>query len=174
MGNSIIRIEVVGDHGVSRETKAGDQIAYDLNDTRSPDALAKRFVDQLAQVGSVVSAEIVHWPDSTPIIDNLKTGTRGPGAFVDSKFQGDRLLELFEDGNLPFAFVAEGQYTMTLAAKGAAAREIARPFKLLAYELVLRVPNGPERTLALRDLLSARDNAIRAVLYAPKPQTGGR
>jgi hypothetical protein len=41
--------------------------------------------------------------------------------------------------------------------------EVSRPFAELAELLVLTVPAGPERTVALRKLLEAKDAAVRAV-----------
>ncbi len=43
-------------------------------------------------------------------------------------------------------------------------RAISHPFLLLAERVVCDVPGGPERTVALRKLLEARDAAVRAVL----------
>lgn len=43
-------------------------------------------------------------------------------------------------------------------------RRISRPFSDMAEFLVEELPRGPERTLALRDLLSSKDNAVRAEL----------
>lgn len=39
----------------------------------------------------------------------------------------------------------------------------SKRFSDLAHELVASVPKGPERTVALRKLLEAKDAAIRAV-----------
>lgn len=44
-------------------------------------------------------------------------------------------------------------------------QEVSRPFGLLAAELVLILPRNPERTVALRKLLEAKDCAVRALLY---------
>ena len=42
---------------------------------------------------------------------------------------------------------------------------ISRPFGTLAHEIVLTLPRNPERTVALRKLLEAKDAAVRARLY---------
>lgn len=42
---------------------------------------------------------------------------------------------------------------------------ISREFCDLAYELVLILPRNPERTVALRKLLEAKDAAVRARMY---------
>ena len=44
-------------------------------------------------------------------------------------------------------------------------REHSRPFKELAYTLVALLPRNPERTVALRKLLEAKDCAVRAKLF---------
>lgn len=44
-------------------------------------------------------------------------------------------------------------------------RAASRPFGVLARELVATLPRNPERTVALRKLLEAKDAAVRA-LYA--------
>jgi hypothetical protein len=42
---------------------------------------------------------------------------------------------------------------------------ISKPFCDLAQEIVLNLPRNPERTVALRKLLEAKDCAVRSVLY---------
>lgn len=42
--------------------------------------------------------------------------------------------------------------------------EVSRPFGQLAAQIVDTLPANPERTVALRKLLEAKDCAIRAVL----------
>jgi hypothetical protein len=44
-------------------------------------------------------------------------------------------------------------------------QEVSRPFCELAEDIVARLPANPERTVALRKLLEAKDCAVRAVLY---------
>jgi hypothetical protein len=43
--------------------------------------------------------------------------------------------------------------------------EISRPFAELAQKLVQELPRNPERTVALRKLLEAKDAAVRARLF---------
>lgn len=43
-------------------------------------------------------------------------------------------------------------------------RNVSMQFAALAMHLVSTLPRNAERTLALRDLLSAKDNAVRAAL----------
>jgi len=43
-------------------------------------------------------------------------------------------------------------------------QEVSEPFGVLAHALVDNLPRNPERTVALRKLLEAKDAAVRAVL----------
>lgn len=43
-------------------------------------------------------------------------------------------------------------------------QEVSRPFAALAAGVVLQLPRNPERTVALRKLLEAKDAAVRALL----------
>jgi hypothetical protein len=44
-------------------------------------------------------------------------------------------------------------------------REVSKPFHDLAHDLVNCVPRNPERTVALRKLLEAKDCAVRACIF---------
>ena len=44
-------------------------------------------------------------------------------------------------------------------------QEISKPFGVLANGMTLQLPRNPERTVALRKLLEAKDAAIRAKLF---------
>jgi hypothetical protein len=44
-------------------------------------------------------------------------------------------------------------------------QEVSRPFKELAERIVTTLPLNPERTVALRKLLEAKDCAVRAYIY---------
>jgi len=44
-------------------------------------------------------------------------------------------------------------------------QEISKPFGQMAQMLVMSLPRNPERTVALRKLLEAKDCAVRALLY---------
>jgi hypothetical protein len=48
---------------------------------------------------------------------------------------------------------------------GDSARDMAWHFQTLAYTVVNNIDRGPERTVALRKLLEAKDAAIRAVIH---------
>lgn len=43
-------------------------------------------------------------------------------------------------------------------------QSISKPFGILAAEIVTTLPRNPERTVALRKLLEAKDAAVRAYL----------
>lgn len=45
--------------------------------------------------------------------------------------------------------------------------EVSRPFGELAQSIVNGLPRNPERTVALRKLLEAKDAAVRALVAAP-------
>lgn len=47
----------------------------------------------------------------------------------------------------------------------------SKPFADLANEIANTLPSNPERTVALRKLLEAKDCAVRAVLYK-EPENG--
>jgi hypothetical protein len=66
--------------------------------------------------------------------------------------QEDRMLQFFTYKHLPEHLQA-----------------VSKPFCDLAHLLVLRLPMNPERTVALRKLLEAKDCAVRAVLYKAEP-----
>lgn len=44
-------------------------------------------------------------------------------------------------------------------------KEVSQPFRSMALSLIETLPRNPERTLALRRLLEAKDCAVRAKLY---------
>lgn len=46
-------------------------------------------------------------------------------------------------------------------------QEISRPFGQLALSIVGTLPRNPERTVALRKLLEAKDAAVRAAIFEP-------
>jgi hypothetical protein len=66
----------------------------------------------------------------------------------------DRLLQFFEYAHLPERL-----------------QSVSRPFCVLAHEIAGSVPANPERTVALRKLLEAKDCAVRAQLYKDDPVT---
>ena len=44
-------------------------------------------------------------------------------------------------------------------------QQVSRPFWFLADSISKNLPRNPERTVALRKLLEAKDCAVRAVIY---------
>jgi hypothetical protein len=46
-------------------------------------------------------------------------------------------------------------------------QEVSRPFGELAVSLINTLPRNPERTVALRKLLEAKDAAVRALVASP-------
>jgi len=60
----------------------------------------------------------------------------------------DRMLQFFEYDHLPFNL-----------------QVVSRPFQKLAMDIVETLPSNPERTVALRKLLEAKDCAVRALIY---------
>ena len=45
-------------------------------------------------------------------------------------------------------------------------REVSKSFHNLAVEIDAYLPNNPEKTVALRKLLEAKDCAVRAVIFS--------
>lgn len=60
----------------------------------------------------------------------------------------DYLLQFFEFKHLPTHL-----------------QDVSEPFSNLAHDMVQRLPSNPERTVALRKLLEAKDCAVRAKLF---------
>lgn len=53
-------------------------------------------------------------------------------------------------------------------------QDVSRPFGEMAQRIVETLPRNPERTVALRKLLEAKDAAVRALLArAPEPTSTG-
>jgi hypothetical protein len=42
---------------------------------------------------------------------------------------------------------------------------VSEPFSDLAHRMLVNLPRNPERTVALRKLLEAKDAAVRAAIY---------
>lgn len=67
---------------------------------------------------------------------------------MDSEHSGDPMLQFFEFEHLPDRL-----------------KDISKPFGILAQRIVDTLPRNPERTVALRKLLEAKDCAVRAQLF---------
>lgn len=68
--------------------------------------------------------------------------------------QGEAILQFFTFGHLP-------EHLATTS----------REFAQLALSIYRVLPRNPERTVALRKLLEAKDCAVRAQLFKPTPAT---
>jgi hypothetical protein len=66
----------------------------------------------------------------------------------DHKPSPEPLLQFFEFQHLPMHL-----------------KVVSQPFSVLAHELVGSLPRNPERTVALRKLLEAKDCAVRSALW---------
>lgn len=150
MGNFRIEIEAVGGHGCDRNAKQGEAIAVDPLHANCPDCIARRFVSELKSGMNVVEAKLVHWPDSTPIVDDIANGVRLHRDF-SSAWHDEPLLQFFSYAHL----------------QSEAMKACSKQFALLAYQLVASLPRNPERTVALRKLLEAKDCAVRALIMKP-------
>lgn len=77
MGNFVIQIKAVGNHGCQRELKDGASVP-DCGVPSCPDCIARRVVAELKRTGTdVQSATLTHWPDSPhTVVDDLKSGVR--------------------------------------------------------------------------------------------------
>ena len=67
----------------------------------------------------------------------------------------DYLLQFFSYDHLPPALQA-----------------VSKPFSELAREMMSSLPKNPERTVALRKLLEAKDCAVRALLFKESNELG--
>jgi hypothetical protein len=78
MGTFKIEITAVGGHGVDRSKKDGDVVNFSEGGKDTPDAITKKFVDELKAKGNNVSmATITHWPGGpNEVQDNFLTGIR--------------------------------------------------------------------------------------------------
>lgn len=75
----------------------------------------------------------------------------------DATPDADALLQFFRYSHLPPALA-----------------ERSKPFAELAFRLVASLPRNPERTVALRKLLEAKDCAVRASLFVAPAAPGPR
>lgn len=75
-----------------------------------------------------------------------------PARFSPAQIATDPILHFFHYAHLP-----------------AALQSASKPFCDLAEHIVTTLPRNPERTVALRKLLEAKDAAVRANLHNPAP-----
>lgn len=74
-----------------------------------------------------------------------------PAAFTAAQIATDPILHFFHYAHLPAALQAA-----------------SKPFCALALHIIETAARNPERSVALRKLLEAKDAAVRAMLPAPK------
>lgn len=147
MGNFKIEIEAVGGHGTQRDVKQGEVIDYAKSHPSEPDAMAAEFVKQMTVAGMPpVRAKLIHWPDSSPIVDDLVSGKREVRDFTQ-EWAGEPILQFFAFAHLPPRL-----------------QDVSRGFAHAAFGLVAALPRNAERTVALRKLLEAKDAAVRAAI----------
>lgn len=79
-----------------------------------------------------------------------------PARFSPAQIATDPILHFFHYAHLP-----------------AALQSASKPFCDLAEHIVTSLPRNPERTVALRKLLEAKDAAVRANLPAPELKDRG-
>jgi len=78
----------------------------------------------------------------------------GPTEFTNEQIATDHILQFFHYAHLPSELQTR-----------------SRPFCLLAEEVIRATPRNPERTVALRKLLEAKDANVRAFVAA-QPTNG--
>ena len=74
-----------------------------------------------------------------------------PEEFSGAEIAQDHILQFFHYSHLPEAL-----------------RERSKPFCVLARQIIDQTPRNPERTVALRKLLEAKDANVRAFVAALK------
>ena len=72
---------------------------------------------------------------------------------IQTSNETDPILQFFSWGHLP-----------------AQLRKVSEPFGHLAIHLVTSLPRNPERTVALRKLLEAKDATVRAFIFKTQEQ----
>jgi hypothetical protein len=80
-------------------------------------------------------------------VELKETKMGNDGLFTEGEIQADSILKFFEYSHLPPHLQARSQ-----------------PFASLARTIIDTTPRNPERTVALRKLLEAKDAAVRAGL----------
>lgn len=87
MGDFRIVIDAVGGHGQDRDKKDGEIVDFGTDVMNSPEAAAKKFLEEFGKYNSITEAKIIHWPldnyegqlkngRSKQIVDDLLTGKR--------------------------------------------------------------------------------------------------
>lgn len=117
------------------------------------DSRLKELEDILVSVRAIAqrNGDDVAWNLLDQRIALLGIGAVTPRVFRHEPIeleQSDRLLPYFAWEHLPERLQA-----------------VSRPFGSLAVRICAEIPRGPERSVALRKLLEAKDAAVRAALH---------
>lgn len=82
------------------------------------------------------------------VADLMKPAPQHEGVADIARTETDPMLQWFEYDHLPDGL-----------------KEISAPFGALAQQIINLLPRNPERTVALRKLLEAKDSAVRSKLF---------
>lgn len=115
---------------------------------KDPDALAEFCASVRTLAGSAMGQD--QTPGQSGGISDGHGIHPAPAEFTDVQMATDPILHFFHYAHLPPVLQAT-----------------SRMFFLLAAHVINTVPRNPERTVALRKLLEAKDAAVRANLPAP-------
>lgn len=77
MGQFIVQVDAVGNHGCERDKKDGEAV-IGCERPNCTDCITREYVRRLKRAGTTVSdARITHWPNqASEVVDNLLTGIR--------------------------------------------------------------------------------------------------
>jgi hypothetical protein len=81
VGQFIVHVDAVGNHGCQREKKDGEAVVG-CEQSQCTDCITREYVRRLKRSGAMMSAAVVtHWPGSdSEVRDDLLTGMRS-GSF---------------------------------------------------------------------------------------------
>lgn len=138
MGNWNIEIKGVGAHHNGVDEDA--------------DRMARAFVQQLAEDGHAIEAASFTVADGDEgSSESIMPCHDFEAPHPDNDPRREHIMQYFAYAHLPPHL-----------------RAVSRQFHDLAIGVVMSLPRNPERTVALRKLLEAKDAAVRARLAAPK------
>lgn len=110
-------------------------------------AAAQQRADEIQAIAGSALTQ-VRDREETPLPHGIHPA---PAEFTPEQIAADNLLHFFHYAHLPEKLQAT-----------------SKAFFLLAHHVVVTVPRTPERTVALRKLLEAKDAAVRANLPTPE------
>jgi hypothetical protein len=78
MGQFIVKVDAVGNHGCERGVKDGEHVTVGCQMPGCTDCLTREYVRRLRRSGAMLNAvTITHWPGSeSQVTDDLLTGKR--------------------------------------------------------------------------------------------------